>query len=484
MISFTDMELRTTSGVILETPQELAQTIANKAAAIVGKADALVKDQANEVFYSSALAIVDQYHAELEALNGSQRTTYDDADLQSGGALAAGNPHFPESPIWVKFPPKMIASQNGNPSASLSDHEIFRLGELNEAIDLMKNGFTDGAISTTLTAPYSGGPTLEIMSGAFVTGDRIVVYGSGFSALLEVVSVTVVPPVVLPLPLPGYTGVTCTVLAAPNGTIPIGGVVQNFFAGFNNTQRESGVSIYDEVFEYFKTLIIQEKDALDLFLSDQKAALLLNEAVGAEGTANTTAQTDVDTAQNSITTWEGLAETGAGSKYGDTGIANLDSVITNRSSQAPARATAIGTYLGSVSQAGDGAYSGSGQYNTLSTWINLRINKSAGSLRIWYDFDLIISFIDAQIAIITQKKLEYDAYMIVKRIVSNPNGTAVIGLEDVASLVIGDSIKIIDDTQPSMVALINNIVGNIVTLDTIVPATYTIANNARLIKLL
>ena len=484
MISFTDSELRTTSGVILETPQELAQTIANKAAAIVGKADALVKDQANEVFYDNVLNIIDQYHKELEAINGSQRTTYDDADLQAGGALAAGNTHFPESPIWVKFPPKMIASQNGNPSASLTDHEIFRLGELNAAITLMKTGFTDGAVSTTLDAPYSGGPTIQVTSGSFSIGNRIIVYGSGFSALLEVISVTVVPPVVLPLPLPGYTAITCTVLAAPNGTIPIGGAVQNFFAGFNNTQRESGVSIYDEVFEYFKTLIIAEKDALDLYLSDQKAALLLNDTVGAEATAVTTAMTDVDTAQSSITTWEGLAETGAGSKYGDTGIANLDSVITNRSAQAPARATAINTYLGSSAQDGNGVYSGAGQYFTLSTWINLRINKSAGSLRIWYDFDMIISFIDAQIAIITAKKLEYDAYMIVKRIQTNPNGTAIIGLEDVTGLSPLDSIKIIDDLSPSMVGIIQTIVGNIVTLDVIVPNTYTIANNARLIKLL
>lgn len=483
-INFNDMDLRTASGVILDTPQELAQTIANKENAIQGKADALVKDQANELFYNNVLTITEKYHDELVAIDGTSKTDYNDADLQEGGKLAPGNPHFPISPIWVYFPPKLISSMNGDPSSSLPDHEIFRLGELNAAITLMKTGYVDGAVSTTLDAAYSGGPTIQVTSGSFGIGERITISGGGFSALLEVVSVTVVPADPGPPPVAGYNAITCTVLAAPNGTIPIGGTVQNFFAGFNNTQRESGVSIYDEIFEYFKSIIISEKDAVELHLGSQMSALTGNDAIGAEATAITQAISDVQSALDYISTWEALAETGAGSKYGDTGILNLDNVITDRSAQAPARATSIATYLGSVSQAPNGDLSGTGQYNTLATWINLRINKSAGTLRIYYDYDQIIAFIDASIAVVQARKDEYDAYMLVKLVVSNPNDTAIIGLENVTGLAISDQIKIIDDANPSMVANIVNIVGNIVTLDTVVSSTYTVDAKVRLIKFL
>lgn len=487
-INFNDADLRTSSDVIIETPQELAQTIANKGFAILGKADALVKDQANELFYNNVVEIIKAYHDEIAAINGSDRKEYSDADLQAGGALASGNPHFPESPIWVKFPPKVIDSMNGNPATPLSDHEIFRLGELNEALTLMKTGFIDGATSTTLDAPYSGGTTFKTVGGSFALGNRVVISGGGSSALVEVTLVTVVPPTapVPPAPpVPGYTEITVTVLAAPSGSIPIGGSVKNFFSGFSNTNREMGtVSPYLEVYDYFKTLITQEKDAEKAFLNTQLTALGTNTAVGPEAADIATAISDVQSSISSISTWEALAETGVGAKYGDTGISNLEDVVTDRSTQAPDRATAIANFLGSAVQAADASVSGSGQYFTLSNWVNLRINKSAGSLRVFYDFDQIIGFIDATIAVITAKKAEYDAYMLVKRITSNPNNTAVIGVSDVTGLSPMDSIKIIDKVQPSMVGTIQSIVGNIVTLDVPVPDTYTVANTARLIKLL
>jgi len=486
-INFNDTDLRTASGVVLDTPQELAQTIANKAAAILGKADALVKDEANKLFYQNVLTIVEKYHDELKALNGSQRASYLDADLQSGGALAGGNTHFPISPIWVKFPPKIVASQNGGPITTLTDHEIFRLGELTSTIALMKTGYTDGAASATLSAAYSGGTSLQILSGSFSLNDRLTLSGGGFSALLKVTAVVVTPattPVPPALPTPGFTTITVTVLAAPLGAIPIGGSVKNFFTGFTNTQRESGVSTHAEVFAYFKTLIVAEKDAISPFIASQKTALLSNDAIGAEAAAITTARNNVDSAKNLITAWDALALTGAGSKYGNTGIANLETMTTNRNAQAPARATAINTYLGSVVQDAEGAITGSGQYFTLGTWINLRINKSAGTLRIWYDYDQIITFIDASVAITAARKAEYDAYMLVKQITSNPNNTAVIGASDVTGLSPLDSIKIIDKATPSMVGIIQSIVGNIVTLNVPIPSTYTVANTARLIKLL
>lgn len=481
-ISFTDPQLKTVSKVILDTPQELAQTIANKDNAIIGKADALKKDEANEVFFDAVLSTVDQYQKELRAINGSNRALYQEADLNNGGKLAPGNPHFTED--WILFPPKLTSAMNGSPVVNEASHEIMRLGELNEAIQILKTGFADGAVSTTLDSSYNGGPTIDVVSGSFNLGDRIIIFGGGFSALAEVTGVTVIPPDPGPPPTTGSTSITLTVLAAPGGSIPMGGTVQNFFAGFNNTQRESWVvSPFNEVFLYLRTKVVEEKDFVKGFLNDQLAALNLNGAVGAEATANNTAKADVQTSLNLITTWENLADTGAGSKFGDTGISNLDTVMTSRSAQAPARATAIVDSLGSSVQAPDGSFSGSGQYATLATWIDLRINKSAGTLRVFYDFDQIIAFIDQSIAVVQKRKDEYDQYMLVKRIVSNPNDTAIIGLEDVTGLAISDSVKIIDDSVlPSLNATIVNITGNIVTLNVSVPSTYTTAQSVRLIK--
>jgi hypothetical protein len=484
MISFSDNELKTISKVILETPQELAQTLANKDNALLGKEDALKKDQANEIFFDNVLGIVDQYQKELRALNGSNRTLYLSSDLNNGGKLAPDNPHFPLD--WVLFQPKITQSMNGLPITNESSHEIFRLGELNSKIDTIKNGWVDGSTSATLSSAYNGESTLSISSGSFSVGDLIVIFGSSNSALAIVTEITNVPASPGPPPVPSSITLNLQVIAPPNASIPIGGTVRNYFSGFTNTQRESWVvTPYNEVFSYLRSKIIEEKDFVKNFLNNQISALNLNEAVGAEATANNTAKTNAQNAVNTITTWENLPNTGSGSKFGNSGILNLENVITNRSSQAPARANEITSYLGSSSQATNGSYSGSGQYLALATWIDLRINKSVGTLRVFYDFDQIIAFIDQSIAVVQKRKNEYDQYMIVKRIVSNPNNTAIIGLEDVTGLVVSNSIKIIDDSAlPSLNANILGITGNIVTLSVIVPSTYTIAQNVRLIKML
>jgi hypothetical protein len=481
-ISFSDAQLKTVSKVILDTPQEVAQAIANKDFAIIGKADALKKDDANAVFYDNSVGIIDQYQKELRAINGSQRTLYPDSALQTGGALAAGNPHFTED--WVKFNPKLIDSMNGLPITSESDHENFRRPRLSDAISKLKTGWT-GSANTTLNAAYNGGTTINIVAASsFAVGDLVIVQGASNSALAIVNSIDTVPASPGPPPVSASTNLIVTVLASPSASIPTGATVRNFFGGFTNVQRESwSVGGLNEVFTYYRNLITTEKNFLKSFLDNQKTALASNGAVGAEATERNTATANVQAALDSIATWEGLADTGAGSKYGDTGILNLETVITNRNTQAPARATSIVTFLGSVSQNPDGTFTGTNNYSTLATWIDLRINKSAGSLRVFYDFDQIIAFIEQTVQMALKKKNEYDQYMIVKRIVSNPNDTAVVGLENVTDLSVGNAIQVLDDSAlPVINANILNIVGNIVTLSQIVPSTYTTQNAVRLIK--
>jgi len=475
-ISFSDDDLRATSKIILSTPAEITSLNDQKANVLLGKADALTKDNANKTFYQNYKTIIEAYFDEIKNISGITYTKYQDSYLDDSAKVASGNIHYPSSPIWVNFSPKSVNANVGLPTTNASDHEDYRLAQLPIAISQLKTGFTDGAQSSTSTASYAiGGTFIEVPITGFVIGNRISVTDGSRSMLATITGTASTP----------TPRLLITVQVAPSATINSGATVRNFHSGFTNTQRESGVTTYPEIFTYWKGLIDGHVTNWNTFLGAQLTALNLNVAVGSEATDIASAITKVNSALSVISTWQSAPSTGTGvGRYGDATLSPLESKISARLTEATAREAAIVTALGSVAQNADGTFSGTNNFYKFFQWIDFRISKSVGTLFSYYNFDMIIKFIDDKIVKANAKKAEYDSYMIVKKIVVTPDGTNVIKVEDTVGLSLTNIVKILDDTTtPITTATIIGISGQFITLSSPISG-YVLDQSARLVRLL
>jgi hypothetical protein len=219
------------------------------------------------------------------------------------------------------------------------------------------------------------------------------------------------------------------------------------------------------------------------YLTPQQSALTANDAQAPDAAEISSALVDVNGMISDITTWSALPVYGVGtSRFCDAQLPLIQNGITNRTSQIPARAAQIITRLGSVSQAGDGSFTGTGQYHNFFTNVNIRVNKANGTLRNYYQMDLIIATFDQSIANITAQAARDSSTFTIKEFSANGNGTTTVSLTDTSGLVLLDSMKITSNTQPVIDVIIQGIFGLNVTLDVAIPSTYTQSDKARLVK--
>ena len=477
-LTFTDDQVRTVSGEVLSIPALITTLTAQKVQATQGKADTLTKDEGNQAFYDFYKNTAISYHDELKNINGLARAPYLDSVLDDSAQQKAGNLHYPASPIWTAMLPKVIDANNGLPTTPFSPYENDQLTKVFDLIDLLKNGFTDGALDDTLTTAYVIGQDIEVDTGGFVVGQRIVIDDSNVSLLAEVVAVN-------PPSTTGAEDLEITVLSDPNVVLGIGARVRNFHPGFTDAEREGTSTPYaPEVLQFWSDELDSEVQDWENSLDGQLAALGTLDPGGVENTDRDDAITDVNAAKTAIDTWQTAPDTGVGiGRFGDTALAPLESKITDRQSEAPARAAAILGFVGSVSQTPDGAYSGTGHYYSLFKWVDFRISKAGGTLFAFYNFDLVLKFIDNQILTATNKKAEFDATLLVLKLAEDADGTNFVTLEDVTGLSISDAVKIVDDDvlTPVFSGTIVGIGGLIVELDGPVSG-FLVEKRARLVK--
>lgn len=475
-ISFTDDDLRTTSKIILSTPAEITSLEDQKVNVLSGKADALVKDNANKTFYQNYKTIIEAYFDEVKNISGITYSKYLDSYLTDSAQQVNGNIHYPSSPIWINFSPKSVNANVGLPTTTGSDHEDYRIVQLPIAISQLKTGFSDGAQSSVSTASYVVNQAyIEVVITGFTIGNRISVT-DGTRSMLATITGTASTPT---------PRLLITVVVPPLANINSGATIKNSHSGFTNTQRETGVTTYPEIFTYWKGIVDGHVTAWKAFLNSQLTALNLNTAVGTEATAISSAITKVQGAIGSITTWQSAPSTGVGTgRYGDTVFAPLQTRVSTRLTETTAREGAITSALGAITQNADGTFSGTNNFYKFFQWIDFRISKSVGSLFAYYNFDMIIKFIDDKILKANAKKAEYDSYMIVKKIVTTPDGTNIIKVENTTSLSSTNIVKICDDTATAITtATIISINGQFITLSSPISG-YVLDQSARLVRLL
>lgn len=474
---FTDPQIRNISGEILALPADIIKFTNDKAYAVAAKAEALANDQANEVFSNNFRDIISAYHDELKNKNGSSRTLYDVNNIVLAAKKDPANVHYPiPSSSWVNIKPKIHLSNNGDPVGAFTPYEQQKLAPITSQIALLKTGFTDGATDTTTGNAYVFGVDLGV-NGVFLAGQRIVVDRLNVSLLATIV--TVKPPT------GAWTAdLELSILAPPAGALPSGSRVRNFHNGFSNAEREGTATPYaPEVLAYWESILDgYVQDWEDTIVPQQTALGLLNVS-GTENTQKVAEQTSLSNAKTAIDNWQAAPATGAGvGRYGDTALTPIEANIAARTAAIPVRVTQITTNLGVITQAPNGDYSGSGHYLKLFEWIDIRAGMAGGSLFLFYQADLAISFIDQKIAKANSKKIEYEAQFLVKTFTADSDGTVFIKVANTTGLSISDAVKIAEDSGlPLITTTIVGISGLIVELAATVTG-FTVDNRARLVK--
>ena len=482
MLSFTDSQIKETTGQILAAPQKLAIQDTTKQQANDSKAGYKDLDDANKVYTTQDISIISDYHTEYKNLTGTQKTNPSETTIVAGGRLDQGNAYFPDTtnpPVWVNFQPKVAPEVLGNPTSTVTTDEKSIGTRLNSWITLLETGFTSPDGSLTSACEYATATTVTVdFDPGFTVGDSILITDSAAAAFITG-TVKTITPSIDPL-LPSTLEFTIKNSA---GTFSAG-TIDNFNTGFSMGQRENGgvAAGMGAYLDFLKSSIDAEVTSWASDLTAEISALADNQAPEPYKTQNITASTNATGTKATLTTWQAKPATGTGvSRYGAPLDATITPLITSRGVQITARKTEIETALGTVTQGADGSYTGSGMYFKFFDNVNIRINKTAGTLRQYYQQSTIGSALDQQSGLTKSTSSRDSQTFLVRTFTADADGTNIIQLNDVGSLTVGESVKIMTNTQQVITTTISSITDLKVQLAASVPATYTKTDQARLV---
>jgi len=477
MLAFTDAQIKEATGQILAAPDKITAINASQAKLAEAKQGYKDLDDASNVYTTSYLSILSAYNTEYKYISGILKSEVTPTMIDDGGKLAAGNLFFPDTaPIWQLFQPRLIDAVLGNPTSAFAGTEQSTWVPINFWIGLMKTGFTGTGASQTVTSTTSNSIDIATQpSPVFTAGDTFVAYGNSGWAYGTIDTITGTGPFTL----------NCTVLYGNLATIGSSATVKNSDAGFSLSERETGGALTGGRLQYLNGIKSSLDAAIPAWLTVLNAELTAlngNDAPSPYAASILTAKTNVNAAILAITTWQALPASGVGtSRYGN----NVDTYIVNnmstRTGQIAARITDINTAYGTAAQAGDGAFTGTDYYFKLIDNINLRLNKTSGSLRQYYQQNLVGTAYAQQISVI-QSTLQRDSQTFLVRIfTADADGTNIVHLNDVGSLTVSQSVKIMTNTAQVITTTIIAITDLKVQLAASIPEAYTIDDKARLV---
>ena len=481
MLVFTDAQIQSLTQEMYDYAAMLLALNTNLAAVTAAQSGLLTKDDANAVYTSNFISILSSYHTELKYISGTERTTYDSAQIDIAGRLAPNNIHFP-SPflVWVYLEPKVHASNLGNPTSTWVNTENSAIQGAQINLDLLKNGWNyppAAAMTSSNTGFYSGDLISVISNAGFAVNDKVLLT-DGSDYLYGWVTQVI-----------GFTVLRISITVASNGYTGIGSgaTVQNYFQGFSFSELESGVGANPALSAFMvglKSFVDNAVANWETYILAVQAAITANSAVGALYTQNQAALALVNGHINDINTWQGYPSIGIGTSRFGTNLPAFESSMSARQTEFSPRSSQISTALGSISQPGtsNGTYTGSGQYYELFKNLDQRLNKISGSLRAYYDSELGITAINQQIAVLNAQYARDSVTFNMKKFTADGSGTNTISVDSVSGLAISDTVKIISSTQPILTATISGISGLNVTLSVTVSSAYKVAESARLVK--
>lgn len=478
-ISFSDEQVKSMSNDVLNADKTIAQIKGDKEKAKAGKEQIKKKDEENAVFTDNFEAIISSYHAELVAIDGTNRSDYSHAEIEKGGRQQGDALHFEVvgNNKWPNLQPKVTAGNNGNPITHVAgQNELDKYNAYTPRYAILVGGFTDGSLVDTLAVDYVvGSKKVEVTLGGFAVGQRIAIDSGTFYLYATITEEKVGT-------LPAIQELTIETIIDSTVLIPTSTTIKNFWPAPTNAQREGTVgALLNAVKSWVKASI----DDMIVPIDKQISALAKNDSTDDTAQINA-AKTNTQTIKTAITTWQASPDSGVGvGKYGNTVIGNLNTALSTRSGQRTSRISEIGTALGSVSQtASDGKFTGTGQYGKLFKWLDMRLNLAGGSLTSYYSSAGGENVFDQQISQTQSKKDEFTKQMVVSKLKADADGSNVIVLESIKDIAVSNAVKICSDTQKVINATIISITGNSVKLSSTIPNAYVIGDTARLVKML
>ena len=487
-LDFTDDQIKELSGQVLQGPDLVAEANKQVALIIQQKQDFKDLDEQNTVFTDNMINILDQFHKELKELDGTVKTLYDEANIELAAQLDPSNLHYPAN-TWQFFYPKVLDSNTGLPTSATGDlMEIGAIDDIQEQVDFLINGFSDGAISAASDGAISGGQIPYDTNPGFSVGQRIVLLAGGGTTGASfgvVTGTTVIPPPTPPPVLPGSFVVNYTV-EFTSGSLPAGTVVSNFHGGFSNAQREAPTSNLYQIYR---------QDQIDTDTGEWRGIVGVIEGIlNANDSTADKAEIDAEKAEisnaiSAIDMWAGQPDTGVGSgRFGDSILGTLTNEMTAREARVPDRVAEINAALGTLTQdLGDQAkFDGDGRYFEYFTDLNARIHLSTGSLRNFYGTDTLIAFTEqTRDNAISEVERTSDILQI-KLLKEDPDGSNTLSMENVSDLIVGQEVKFMDNEKPVLNYSIVDILPEEreIVLDGNVPTNYKLTKQVRLVRVL
>ena len=486
MLAFTDDQIKSMTKDALLLPFVINDTatgyVAQKALLFGAIAGLETTDNGIKVFSDFYETVQQKYHQELSLLNNSQRTTYSDADLVAGGKSTG--PHFPAGG-WNNFTPKIINSVTGLPVTTLTNNlEGFHSDKVTMLVGLLKNGFNDGAFSMSIN--ISGNYFSSTTGlGSLAANQRIIVT-SGSNIFLAKVTGVSSSTVSVGEP-PVSTTTTTATFELIYGTLFSGSAnAQTSSVAFSDSQRNGSVTTAPNTTLY--NFLINGIDALMIpwkqYITDMKAVIDANFDLQPRKAHNTAASAACETALTTITTWQAKPLSTTGGRFTNTHIAPIEALPTTRTSYTSARITEIVSDVGTVVQAADGTFTAIGAYGELFKNIDMRIARGAGSLAAVNNASLGVNLIDKKIATANDQLTQYNnTFAITKISADTIMGQIDFTVESATGFSVSDSVKVMDNNGSVYTRTISLITGNVIRVNSGVPAVLTTGGMARIVKL-
>jgi hypothetical protein len=471
------------SGEQLDIPLKVQAALDTQAQLAGVKADLLAKDGSVKIFFDKFNGIVDAYQTERRWIDGTTYSTVVESDVTDAAQRKPGNKFLPTDGSWIQFQPKLHNSALGNPTTTSPDYELEIFSKpieddgLTVLLDFILNGQISGVADDTLAVDYiPGSGTMEVTTGGQTIGKLIIVEGGGFSGLFLVTDVTTV------------TTLTVTEIVAPDGTLPMtSSNVEENITAFTNTERNTLVStLFQNVLTGITNKVAPIVIMWETAINNQLAQLNLNvDNRSPQASEISAAIADINNAKSIIDVWQALPNTGTlgnDSKFVDVQLGALQSEVVARTSFSSTRNTQVTTALGTVNQAIDGTFTGSGIYHERFKQIDLRINAAGGPLTEYYEKNMADSALSQIVTTAINTQTTYETELRSEPLDANADGTNTILVASVTGFSVSDTVFIVSDTQSEITGTITGISGLNITLSITVSNLYLKAERARIYK--
>jgi len=428
-------------------------------------------DQSNQKFYDFYNAQVQSYENEARAIDGQVAATYSPSDLTTAAQTPNVAPFYPTTPAPA-YALTLPLIQDG----SFTNNEV-RGRFFPSSTDVLHEQNVISGLSTLITYYLAGSfgtaslPTTTTVPAGVVTGLVLTMASTTGLSNGQMVTIT----------NGSNVGVYTITASTVNVSITVSSVIPSPTAITSGTVSNTSATLQAQILAnitYWQTEVSSQVTALGT----------QNDTRSPYATQNATALTNANSAHTVLAAWL------ASPSYTSGGLAPIQSLITTRNSYLPTRITQINTALGSSSFTGSNALSQSGStfsavdmtnpYYIRYQWLNFRINRATGSLRRYYDATANQGGVQQFLNDNTSIKGQYDSYFLTKALTFN-DGSNIIHVTDQTGLNPGDVLTAVSETQPELSTTIVAFMGTTqVQVTVAIPATYTLADKARVFKTL